>query len=340
MELKKLTRFLMLALLVFAFAAMEARAAEEDADEEEQEEVAPKPKKKKARKPVAPERMIVAIDKFDSKTDITANQFETIRSRIQHRVLGTRKFEVMEREQLKNVLSEQKLMNAGVTNADDPETAPEVGKLKAAGYVLYGTILFYGRDEAKGETAEVAASKMTAKVELQLKIANAENGKVLASKVVTGIGTTQKIVTENTAQSGNWTEQIERAAVDDAAARVVDSLRDLCYPAKVVQVSKKSVTINMTSEEVQEDDIFDVIEAGETIIDPDTGTVLGDDGDDIGRIRITRTGPKMSKAEPIGDLDIDDIEVGYLVRRVSPETLRKEAKKRKAKAQEKFESRF
>ena len=112
------------------------------------------------------------------------------------------------------------------------------------------------------------------------------------------------------------------------------------YPAKIVAVGKKNVTINMTAEEVQEDDIFDVIEAGEPMVDPDTGAFLGNDGDDVGRIRITRPGPMSSKAVPEDDLDLDDIEVGYIVRRVSAETLKKEAKKKKAKAQEAFESRF
>ncbi len=341
MKLKDLMKLIMLGTCACVFAAGELRAQAAAADDDEEEE-APKAKKKKGKKgknAAAPVRMIVAIDKFDSKADVTANQFETLRTRIQHRVIGTRKFEVMEREQLKNALSEQNLANRGVTNGDDVN-APEAGKMKAAGYVLYGNILFFGRDEAKGASAEVTSTKMTAKVEIQLKITNAESGKVLASKVVTGIGTTAKIATEGTSQTGNWSEQIERAAVDNAAAMVVDALRDLCYPAKVVAVSKKSVTINMTAEEVQEDDIFDVLEPGEEKADPDTGAIIRIDGDEVGRIRITRPGPMTSKAVPEDDLDLDDVEEGYIVRRVSPDTLLKEAKKKKQKQQQNFESRF
>ena len=314
MKLKDLMKLFLLGACACTFAAGELRA-QEAADDDEEE--APKPKKKKAKKgkkAAAPSRMIVAIDKFDNKAGATATQFETLRARIQHRVLGTRKFEVMEREQLKSALSEQKLSAAGVTNGDDVN-APEAGKLKAAGYVLYGNILFFGKDDAQGSSANVESMKKTTKVELQLKITNAENGKVLASKVVTGVGTLSKIGTEGVSQKGNYSEQTERAAVDNAAAMVVDALRDLCYPAKIVAVGKKNVTINMTAEEVQEDDIFDVIEAGEPMVDPDTGAFLGNDGDDVGRIRITRPGPMSSKAVPEDDLDLDDIEVGYIVRR-------------------------
>ncbi|MBR6472070.1 MAG: hypothetical protein IKS83_09760 [Victivallales bacterium] len=285
-------------------------------------------------------RMFVVIDKFDSNADVSANQFETLRSRIQHRVIGTRKFQVLEREQLKNALSEQRLLDSGVTDAEDP-AAPESGKLKAAGFVIYGKILFFGRDAAVGASADVTSSKMTAKVEIQLKITDAETGEVVVSKQVTGVGTTSKIVTEGTTQGGNWQEQIERDAIDNAAALVVDALREHAYPAKVVKVGKKSVTINMTQEEVNEGEIFEVMEIDdEEMVDPDTGESLGEEGEVIGRIQIERPGTKTSTAVPIDELSLDDIEVGFIVRRVNPEVLKREAKQRAQQERKSFKSRF
>ena len=357
MKLKDLMRLFMLVMCVSMTTADGLYAKETDADDSEEvapkkkkakvveedgdDEEAPKPRKKKAKKaPVAPSRMIVVMDKFDNKATIEPVQLNTLRSRIQHRIIGTRKFEVMEREQMKSILSEQKLAAAGITNGDDVD-APESGKLKAAGYVFYANILSFGNEEAKGATAEVSSTKMTVKMELQVKFSNGETGKVLASRKVIGVGTTSKVATEGVSQSGNWSEQIMNAAIDDAAAQAVDLIRDICYPAVVVRVGKNNVTINMTAEEVQEDDVFDVLEStGKPMTDPSTGAFLGYDGDELGRVRITRTGPMVSKAEPIDGLDLDDIEEGCILRRVPVLTLKKEAKKRKAKAQEAFESRF
>lgn len=284
-------------------------------------------------------RMFVAIDKFDNKAGVEAHQFDTLRTRIQQAVVGTRKFEVVEREQLKNALSEQNLVAAGMTNGDDAD-APEAGKLKAAGYVLYGNILFYGIDQSEAVGGGAGASSLRTKVELQLKITSAETGKLLAAKSVIGIGEQSRLTTAAAETSGNIREQCEREAVAQAAHRVVDALRDVCYPAKVVKVGKRSVVINMTNEEVAEGDLFDVIEAGEEMFDPDTGASLGSDGEDIGRVEIKRPGAKTSTAVPVGDLSLDDIEEGFVVRRVSDETLRKERAKAKKKRNDAFEARF
>lgn len=284
-------------------------------------------------------RMYVAIDKFDNKAGANINQLNTLRSRIQQAVVGTRKFEVLEREQLKNALSEQTLMASGMTNGDD-EDAPTPGKMKAAGYVIYGNVLFYGIDQSASSAGGAGSASLRTKVEVQIKITSAETGKVLAMKSVIGVGQQSRMSTATSSSSGNLQEQCERDAVAQASHMVVDALRDVCYPAKVIKVGKKSITINMTNEEVEVDDLFDVIEAGEEMFDPDTGASLGCDGEEIGRIRIKRPGAQTSTAEPVDDLELDDIEVGCILRRVSMETIQREKAKAKKKRNDAFEARF
>lgn len=350
MKFRDLMKFFALAAVSCACISGQLYAAD-DGDDEQVEEAPKKAKKKKAKKAPAPTRMIVAVDKIENKVQdhlnhndgslhVKAQQFDTLRARILHRVSGTRKFEVMEREQIKSAMSEQALANRGLTDGD-AATAPESGKMKAAGYVLYGNVLFWGFEEKKGAAAGVASQTQKAKVELQLKITNAEDGKILSSKVVTGVGLgSQQLVESGASIEGNWNEAAMRDAVDNAAAMVVDALRDLCYPAKVVAVGKRNITVNMTAEEVKEGDVFDVIEQGDPMTDPDTGAFLGYDGDDLGRVKITRPGPMASKAEPEGDLDLDDVEVGCILRRVSPDKIKAEVKKIQRKKQAEFENRF
>ena len=339
-------KWMMLGALAFSFAAMPVFAADEDDDE--QEEVAPKKKAKKkakkGKKAPAPMRMFVAIQKFENKAGVEANQFETIRARVQQCVVGARKFEVVEREQLKEAMSEQKLAAAGVTDGDDP-TAPEAGKMKAASYIIYGNILFCGADKAGGAAEGVASAVSKSKVELQIKITNGETGKILTQKSAIGYGVDKAMASENfKSQSG----QGMRDAIDEACHMAADALRDVAYPAKVVKVGKKDISLNMTDEEVKEGDVFDLIEAEDPVYDPDTGSCLGADGDDVGRVVITRVGPQMSKAKPTKDADgetvsLEDIDLdehSYIVRRVSKEKLMKEAKQEHRRHQREFENRF
>ena len=292
-----------------------------------------------AEAPAARRKMVVSIDKFENKANVQANQLETLRARIQQAVIGTRKFDVVEREQLANALSERNLLDSGVVNGEDAD-APRAGQMKAAGYVIYGNILFYGIDTASTAAGGVGSGSIRTKVEVQIKITNAENGKILAAKSVTGVGTESRQVQGNTEIAGNVQEQCERAAVNEAAHMVVDALRDVSYPSKIVRVGRDSAKINMTDEEVKVGDVFDVMEDGEEIFDPDTGESLGCDGDDIGRIRISRVGSKMSDAVPVGELKLSDLKVGYILRRVSAEALRREQIDAKKKRQSGFEATF
>ena len=324
------------------------KAAVADDDEEE----APRRKPKKQAPAVAAQRMLVTVGKFENNIKggrenvatgdfdgkVDSQQIATLRARILHRVSGTRKFELVEREQLKQVLDELKLADSGVTNGDDTG-APRSGMLKAAAYTLYGSILSWNFLERDGVGAGVSSKKKTARIELQLRLASVETGKILADKVLVGYGFSKKLSADDGAIGHSSTDGAMRDAIDNVAAAVVDTLRDHCYPAKIVRVGKSSVTVNLTQEEVKEGDVFEVVEAAKPIRDPDTGTFLGCDGDEIGRVEITSTGPMTSKAEPIEkpiikkkrlvkkvELDLEDVEVGYLLRRVSRAKLAEESR--------------
>ena len=283
--------------------------------------------------------MVVAINKFENNSSAPDGVFETIRARVQQCVVGARKFEVVEREQLKAAMSEQNLVASGLTDGEDAD-APEAGKMKAASYIIYGNVLYCGKDKSGGSSEGVASATVKSKVELQIKITNGETGKILAQKSAIGYGVDKAMAT---AEFSSSTGQGRRDAIDEACHMAADALRDVAYPAKVIKVGKKDITINMTDEEVKEDDVFDVIEADEPMVDPDTGAFLGFGGDDVGRVVISRVGPQVSKAKPLDDLELDDLDTDehtYILRRVSKATLKKEAKKASQKKKAAFESRF
>ena len=342
MDTKTLLKLSLMGLLAFSFIAPAAYA--KGSDDEDAEEVSTKKSKKSKKKSKAPAatRMVVAINKFENKSDAPDSLFETIRSRVQQCIVGARKFEVVEREQLKAAMSEQTLAASGATESEGDADAPESGKMKAASYIVYGTVLYCGTDKSGGASEGVASAVVKSKVELQIKITNGETGKILTQKSAIGYGIDKAMATAEFKSSSG---QGMRDAIDEACHIAADALRDVAYPAKIVRVGKKDITVNMTDEEVKEDDVFDVIEAEDLGIDEDTGAWLGFDGDDVGRVVITRTGPQTSKARPTedSDLDLSDLDTDenmYILRRVSKATLKKEAKKASQKKKAAFESRF
>lgn len=283
------------------------------------------------------QQMVVAIDKFENKAKAGSQLFDTLRTRITDEIINTRKFEVVERERLASVLSEQKLKAAGLTDA---EGGPEEGKLKSAGYVLYGTVLSLGIDSSSAAVGGVEAAKMTAKTEIQLRIASAETGKILSSKTIVAIKSQARMESAGTATGGNMPEQVIRDSLADAAKKVTDALMDLSYPAKIMAVGKQDITVNITREQVSEGDVFEAFETGEELFDPDTKESLGAEEELVGRLSVSRPGAKTSKFIPQEGSDLGQFKPGMVVRRVDPEILKKEAAKAKAVNTQRFEKRF
>ena len=307
--------------------------------------------------PARPPKIYLAISKFEDR--VTSNyydrhfrlqQVDNIRQRITDKVVNTRKFDVIERERIADILKEQSLQDSGVTSGKEGDmNTPRSGMIRTCGYIMLGSVLSVGEDAAatRVEGTSAAVSKM--KVEVQIRLENVESGKIVASKTVQGFGKSSATGARGgSAAAGNLAEQALRDACDDAAEKAVALLMELAYPATVIAVGSKDITINVTEEMCAKGEIWEVLELGDEMID-DRGDSSGADEEEIGRIEITKPGAKFSKAKPLkkghmhfsGSKDLlDVIEVGMRVRRVRQDVLDEERQQFKKKQKQQFESNF
>lgn len=321
-------------------------------DADDVEEAAPKKKAKKAAKAPAPvQKMFVAVSKFENKSGAAASDVDTLRDRITSLIVNTRKFDVVERENIQKLMKEQNLAAQGVTDAED---APAQGKMKAAGYIFYGTVLSYGKDEDRANLGEAGSSaKYQAKIEIEVRLANAETGKILSSQVVQSIAATRQVNAAGTSSVGNKHQQAARDALATVSREATFFLLDQAYPVKVLSVGDEDITVNVNRSLVLEDELFDVYEAPTYEEDEDTHEMIPVDGKRIGRVAITEVGAKTSKAEPVDWVkvrgktgrpqkacDLNSIEKGMVLRKVSAKTLAKEKEFLKKQKTDAFESRF
>lgn len=274
-----------------------------------------------ARTPSVPERVIVAIEKFDDTDGSSADDAAQLRERVLHRVVGTRKFEVVERADLKKVVSEINHSEAGLTKSD--EGTPKRGLLKAAGYVIYGKLLFCDAESARAEMVGLETSRTRFRCELQLKVSQVETGKIIVSKVVVGHAerSTMK-VSEIKNGYGSSEDPLRRDAIEEAAMLAVDEIRAFLYPAMIVRLDSRYATVNMTQEEVRVGDVFDVFENEGEMFDPSTGVSLGSEGSYIGRMKVEITGPRTSRLAPMGELRLNSVRPGCVIHRVGKEALK------------------
>lgn len=266
----------------------------------------------------------VFVDKFipNEGCKISNGELQVLHDRIIGNVVSSRKYEVVERENLAKVQKELKLVDASLTEGD----APESNKLKAAGYCIYGKVLQYRNNKAQTDVGGLTVQAVTGIIELQLRITNIENGRMLGAKTIKQVG--RKNLSNAVRTTKNLEQEVMIETLSKAAKEVVAALNDIAFPVYVLSANRRFVTCNVTAEQVVEGEMWEVFEIGDELKDPQTGEVLGNDEELIAKVRVSRPGPKTTKFEYVSEADkkviLESKEDGVkMILRRAPESIRK-----------------
>jgi len=97
------------------------------------------------------------------------------------------------------------------------------------------------------------------------------------------------------------------------AEKIAHRVTDVIFPAKVVAIEGKQVTVNRgDSTGIATGQIWNVFALGQELIDPDTKESLGRQETLVGKVKITSVLPKASNAETLQD---SGIMAGSILRR-------------------------
>ena len=266
-------------------------------------------------------KRVVSIEKFLARpgSGATPHEIDLLYDEILNIVANTRKFTIVEREHIQQVLREQAVVDAGMTAGKGPES----NKLQAAGYIMNGTIQRVEVSDTTVPMPDGTVKVHEGVVEIMLKLVNAENGKVLGTKKVEGRFKSQPSFLADS--DGAIARNVRAQAVKVASQDVVNALVERAYPATVLSVNSRFVTVNLTDEQTQIGDTYEVWELGDELIDPATGQSLGFNEDLVGQVAVSRTGPKFSKCEPVGGLKLSQIEKGMILRKAPKQVVAPDA---------------
>lgn len=264
---------------------------------------------------VKPTPSLTASVRPESRLEL-ARIIESLDSQLTDRVNATRKFEVVGRSDLNEVLKEQDLGASGNVEA---KTAAKAGKLTGAKYLVVATV-----DDFQDyvETATFAgtgrsASKRVFRFSMVGKIYDSTTGKLLDSaNFQTGNDEFKQIQEERnySLKNGELSDEMMVAISRSLAENIANHVADVIFPAKVLARRDNQVTINRgEGAGVATGNEFNVFALGADLIDPDTKESLGREEVKVGRVRITEVDPKFSKAEVLEDTGIAP---GALLRKV------------------------
>lgn len=235
---------------------------------------------------------------------------ESMGQQLIDRLHNTRKFTVVSRNDLNTLLKEQDLQRV----LADPNDANVAQAFKIAGckYALVVTIDDFqdSVEELRAEGGQVLARKRTVRLSSVAKIYDNTTAKLLesASFLLTekdGAKLDFGVVTDS--KGG---EQVLSAMSREMSDRISNRVMDVVFPAKIIAMTGKLVTINRgDSAGIEKGQVWTVYATGEKLVDPDTGEVLGAEEIPVGKIMIVNVTPKFSHGQITEDLGIDKMQV-------------------------------
>ena len=230
---------------------------------------------------------------------------EAYDSQLTAQVNATRKFEIVGRSDMKDILKEQELGQSGNVDA---KSAAQIGKLSGAKYLLVTTLDDFEDSTEKMEfkTLNKVGIKRKVRINAVAKIYDSTTGKLLESANIKTEKKDDRADASELKKDSELTDALLRDAVQESATKVAVHVADVIFPVRVLAKRDKSLTINRgegTGVEVGQ--VWNVFAQGEELIDPDTKESLGREEVAVGKARITGVAPKTSTAEILEDTGID-----------------------------------
>jgi curli biogenesis system outer membrane secretion channel CsgG len=256
---------------------------------------------------VKPTPSLVSSIKPEKKAAM-GRMVESLDSQLIDRINATRKFDVVSRSDLNDVIKEQDL---GASGNVDAKTAAKAGQLAGAKYLLVTTVDDFQDyvEKATFEGTGRTATKRVFRFSVVGKIYDSSTGKLLESaNFQTGNDAFKQIQEERnySVKDGELSDELVVAVARNMAEKIANRVADVIFPAKILVKRDNEITINRgEGGGVAVGDTFNVFALGQELIDPDTKESLGREEVKVGRVKITQVNPKTSTAQILEDTGID-----------------------------------
>lgn len=252
----------------------------------------------------AGEKKKIAVISFDNHSRVYGLE-EGVTDMMVVELVKNKNYEVVEREQLRRVLAEQRL---GATGVIDGQTAARLGEVMGINYLVVGAVSEAGVSQVTHLWTETKV-----RVGLSMRLIDTSTGSIVLAENALGevskgglVDQYGKVVVGETANVGLYTEAANRAV-----GRLVNKINEV-NPLEgcIIQINAKKVYIDLGREQgVQPGQKFEIFREGNVIVHPISGKIMGVEKSKLGNIKIISVD---------GDMGIGEAQEGSLLSMVHP----------------------
>jgi curli biogenesis system outer membrane secretion channel CsgG len=226
-------------------------------------------------------------------------------SQLENAIQTGGKFDIVARADLASILKEQDLAASGLVDTLSPGAARS---LQLAGARYLAILNVDGFQDVTDTTVlqkqlgATRAERRTIQLSGVVKVFDTTSGKIIASIALKMNQSQLDEVMPGVERDGRKTQALLAEVATKLGRDSSLSITDSVFPAKVVAYTVGQITFNrVKSSGVAVGQIWEVMHAGQELIDPDTGTSLGREQLSVGWARVIDAGDRFSRAEAIVD---------------------------------------
>ena len=255
----------------------------------------------------------VAVMDFEDKAGYGHNIGSGLADMLVTSLVESKKFIVIEREELENLLKEQGL---GMSGAVTPQSAAKVGQLLGVELIITGSVTEFGTKEDKVGGAlsnlsgfNLGVSSESARSVVDVRLVNTSTGEIIAAKSAEGEESSKSLDNVgvqgiNFRNSSTWDNTIlgkaARQSIEKCVDIIQDGMKNLPWQGKIIKANADGTVFLKPGSDagVKAGMKFWVYRPGEELIDPDTGLSLGSEEMKIGQVEVVSdvAGGKACKA--------------------------------------------
>lgn len=222
-------------------------------------------------------------------------------SEITEFLVKSRKFDVLERDHIRKILSEYKITESEYAA---PSEIKRIGGLLSADYLVIGYMdrLAFQRKVTNIELTGERAENWIGTLKVHFRIVRSKTGKIVFAQQLK-----RKLKTRDLKRTMTYEERRDMTLgdfKDILFKRVSEIAGNLIlagiYPIKVASVNGDDIMLNRgQGAGIKKGGRYRVYNMGEAVTDPDTGESLGAEEIKAGEIVVTSVHAKFSKAKPV-----------------------------------------
>ncbi|EGG30190.1 hypothetical protein IMCC3088_893 [Aequoribacter fuscus] len=217
---------------------------------------------------------------------------ENFQAMLETQMAKVGRFKIMERARVDEILAEQGMNN----EVGDGRTANGGYNIAGVDYLVYGSITKLGQRKSGMATGQFATASLITEMAVDIKVVDASTGEIrkaeTAEAMVKSAGGMATGSFATAKGAGDPLADVQRMAAKKVASLIATSI----FPIEVVK-GGSVIYLNYGSSILDQGDILAVFQPGEELIDEATGLNLGSEEIFLGKLQVTSTTDKFSKAK-------------------------------------------